>query len=1115
MKISMTKITWMTTGFATALLAGMPAIADDTELLLLNPDPTANPKPNILFILDTSGSMSSEEDTTEPYDSTTTYGGDCDSSAVYWTDVDVIPDCASSTNFIVAGSFHCDFATRQLEGIGSFTNTMVQYRDGGRFGGGPGVAMWQYLASGYNTEPVECQADSGVHGDGRPTYLWASKGANSDPFTDNADDELSWGSAPRNLGYTFYSGNYLNWRDSPVTVTLTRSEIMQTVIKKVLNSVTDLNVGLMRFNNEQGGPIVQAVVDLDANRTAIVNAIDGFDPGGFTPLSETLYEAALYWRSMPAHFGEIIDDGFPTDPAALASDNPKVYQAPAWNACAKNYNVLLTDGEPTQDDDGPGLIQALPGFAAAMGSTTCTGTGQGACLDDVARYLSIFDVDPLTDGDQFVITHTIGFAVNLEILLDTAQGSGGEYFLADDVETLTRSLLNILANINDRSLSFTAPAVSVNTFNRTQNVNNLFITTFSAKGKAHWPGNLKKYKLVNRVITDANGDPAVDDATGFFRDTATSFWSAVVDGNEVKKGGAANLLPDPAARKLYTNNSGTDLTQAGNAVSPGNMGAFADSDFGLTGAAGEPSMEDVIRWARGEDLLNTNTAGPIRYEIGDPLHSQPAAVVYGGTEANPDMVIFMATNDGYLHAVDGNTGVELWAFIPKQLLSNMTRLYFDPNSKYKQYGIDGNVVPVIKDVDGDGIVEPADGDFVYILFGMRRGGNTLFAMDVTDKNGPELLWNVSLSEFGETWSTPVITRMDIASTTQNVDQAVVVIGGGYDTVHDTNTHPAADDGVGAGIHILDLVSGNELWRTGPDNGADLPLSTMTRAIPNKVSVIDFSGNGFADRMYASDMGGRIWRFDIFNGEAPADLVTGGVIAELGAEGTGATTLADTRRFYNSPDVSIFTDKQQNRRFIALSIGSGYRAHPFDLSANDRFYSLRDSNVFTKLTQSAYDTFPIIHDADLVEIGGQAGAIITSMNRGWKFTVPANQKILADSLTFDDQVLFVAFSPDVNAAATCAGKGTNFLYRMKVVNGDPIVPNIDTLADADADDARSEVLQQGGIAPSPTILFPSPDNVACTGAACSPPPLGCIGVECFDPGFENDPVRTLWTQDGIE
>ena len=54
----------------------------------------------------------------------------------------------------------------------------------------------------------------------------------------------------------------------------------------------------------------------------------------------------------------------------------------------------------------------------------------------------------------------------------------------------------------------------------------------------------------------------------------------------------------------------------------------------------------------------------------------------------------------------------------------------------------------------------------------------------------------------------------------------------------------------------------------------------------------------------------------------------------------------------------------------------------------------------------------------------------------------------------------------------------------------------------------------GIAPAPRFLFPSPD-ANCTGASCNPPPLGCIGVECFDPGFVNNPVRTLWTQDGIE
>ena len=57
MKISVKKVTWMTAGTCFALLAGAPAIADDTELLLINPDPTQNPKPNVMFILDTSGSI--------------------------------------------------------------------------------------------------------------------------------------------------------------------------------------------------------------------------------------------------------------------------------------------------------------------------------------------------------------------------------------------------------------------------------------------------------------------------------------------------------------------------------------------------------------------------------------------------------------------------------------------------------------------------------------------------------------------------------------------------------------------------------------------------------------------------------------------------------------------------------------------------------------------------------------------------------------------------------------------------------------------------------------------------------------------------------------------------
>ena len=144
------------------------------------------------------------------------------------------------------------------------------------------------------------------------------------------------------------------------------------------------------------------------------------------------------------------------------------------------------------------------------------------------------------------------------------------------------------------------------------------------------------------------------------------------------------------------------------------------------------------------------------------------------------------------------------------------------------------------------------------------------------------------------------------------------------------------------------------------------------------------------------------------------------------EGLGAPSDADTRRFYNAPDVSICTDRTLKKRFISLSIGSGYRAHPLDNGASDRFYSVRDPNVFNQLTQAAYNGLSVVKDADLVEVSGQVRTIIDPTDRGWKFTMPADQKVIADSITFDGSVFFVGFSPAANVADTCQpSQGRNF------------------------------------------------------------------------------------------
>ena len=1118
---------------ATALLLSLgvsaPAFADDTELLIVDPSASGATPPNILFILDTSGSMGDPVNTTEPYDPTQDYSGvgDCDKDRMYWTTLPVPPVCEDASgnpnqqNFEKT-AFMCADAQLRLTGMGAYTGVMVQYHNGGS---GPG--KWQQLDPGNSTALVECQNDAGDHGDGSAN-VYAQAGSGLAPFTSDANSALTWGSGDARQDYTVYDGNYLNWRENPVTVNMAKMDILKAVTRNLMNSIENVNVGVMRFSGADGGRVIQDLVDLDAgtNRTDIINTIQALPAAGVTPLAETLYESARFWHGLTVDYGNFTGSGGSQDPADIDSNafvggtggTGATYDAPALPSCTRNFNVLLTDGVPVNDDGAQTKAPNLPGWGG-INPATCAGTGDGRCLDEIGRYMANLDMTSDPDDEQVVVTHTIGFAINLPILRDTAAASEGEYFVADDTEELTNALMRIVEIALDKGLSFSAPTVAVNTFNRTTNLNDLYISTFLPATRVHWPGNLKKYTIDGGVIMDANDNNAVDPDTGFFDEDSRDLWNdgPIDDGIDVLLGGAANKLPDPSTRRVFTNYGiSNDLSgAASNEISTGNN-ALTLGDFGLTGAPNEPSLDDVINWTLGEDVFDNDPSTTVRNSMGDPLHSQPAAVVYGGTEANPDVVVFTATNDGYFHAIDADTGVELWSFIPKQLLQDMPDLMFNSLRTYKHYGIDGDVVPVVFDENRNGVIE--GNDFVHVIFGMRRGGNHYYSLDVTDKNNPELNWVRTFPEFGQSWARPVVARVDINTnrfSTGNTEKAVVIVGEGYDTVHDTPGWPSSNDNAGAGISMLDLYTGDRIWRAGRSN-ADLTLSSMTRAIPNTVRAIDFSGDGFVDRMYAVDVGGQILRFDVTSGLSPAAAVTGGVIARFGGEGSASAGQLGAARFYNAPDVSIFTDPVLNRRFIAVGVGSGYRAHPLNTSAVDAYYSLRDPDLFAKLDQNAYDNYDIATPADMAEVSGQVNTVIGPNERGWKFTMPAGQMVLVASATFDNSVFFIGYSPDSSSTTSCnVTPGSNVLYRVQVANGDPVANNLDTMTPGESNDARTTALEQGGIAPTPAFLFPGTDSSCQPGEPCSPPPLGCIGVECFDPGFVNNPVRTLWTQDGIE
>src|SRR5690606_14371729 len=140
--------------------------------------------------------------------------------------------------------------------------------------------------------------------------------------------------------------------------------------------------------------------------------------------------------------------------------------------------------------------------------------------------------------------------------------------------------------------------------------------------------------------------------------------------------------------------------------------------------------------------------------------------------------------------------------------------------------------------------------------------------------------NDSTTGFGElaqTWSQPRYARVRIGENVKDV----LIFGGGYDTDQDSADIYTEDD-EGRAVYMVDAKTGALLWWAGPTgSGADLILADLESSIPSEVRLIDMNTDGLADRMYVGDTGGRIFRFDIINGEDADDLVKGGMIAALG------------------------------------------------------------------------------------------------------------------------------------------------------------------------------------------------------------------------------------------
>ena len=899
--------------------------------------------------------------------------------------------------------------------------------------------------------------------------------------------------------------NVLFIMDTSGSMSGSRIATARNAARAFVQSAENINITLMSFNEAQGGKVDFASEDVDTGRQRAINVINGYGASGSTPLSETLYEAFLYFAGQAPRFG---------GDSVSGAKNGSNYRSPIVNECQKNSIVLFTDGAPSSDTGANGAIRNLVSGHSLPSGLSGSCSGEGGCLDELAWYMHHNDVRPGLSGipgSQHITIYTIaGFGSAPQALLtSTANHGGGQYYEASNTGQLTEALGDILLRVNAEDSSFAAPATSVSAFNSLETAEDVYYIVFKPEVGPSWKGNLKRYRLGdNNQLYDADSNPAIDSTTGFFSETAKSFWSASADGKTVEIGGMVENLTQ--GRPVFTNVTGdtnVTLSSSGNRLHESNSNITS----AMLGTADVAETRSVLEWARGVDIDDQDSDGSTsddRTSIGDPMHTQPQVITYfkNDTGSTVDKTVFFTTNDGFLHAVNADDGTTEFSFIPEELLDNL-KIYRDgfvSGGVQKVYGMDGPMTVWINDANGDGDILSSNngavdtGDHVYLYLTMRRGGNNIYSLDITDRTSPKLRWVIrgdidndhfsdatgDFGRLGQTWSAAKLAQINWNGSRRQV----LIFGGGYDPAIDGHS-TIQNSNIGNAVFIVDAITGDMLWRAS-NNNSNLNISNMVYSIPGEITVLDIDQDGAIDMIFGGDTGGQIFRMDINQGNTgAANFADGGVIAKL-----SGTSAADARRFFEPVTVAFGKDN----RYLNIAVGSGYRPAPLSTDVNDRIYVIRDISVYNPPTSYSYAavghyTESLLYNAsdNMIQQGTaseQASALSSLTNsKGWYMDLEENgEKVLSRAVIYNGVLLINSFAPITSSSTSCSpGSGVNYLYAVNVENGGAVF-DFDSISSPDLNKSdRRYVLKHGTLAPEPSILSRGGQGGEV-----------CVGTECF-------------------
>jgi len=742
------------------------------------------------------------------------------------------------------------------------------------------------------------------------------------------------------------------WALCPNGTTTTRRQVFQEVMDQLLVEMKDVNLGMMDMPHV--GQVRIPIDDIEKVREKARKAVKDMTFPYATPITYSLYQAARYINGYPRyradrHNGDVGHWSYP----AFVDEKP---ESPIKDACQPTHLVLVTDGDAMGGDyyDAIGYLinkpLNIPIAQYCNLEDKANNEYNKLCASELVQWMHTEDQTPKFEGTQTVTTHTIGFALQdhpkstpdkikkaaliKKFLKELATVGGGNAYTASDADKLTDAFNDILQQ---------AAQVDNATFVNPSAAPTVYYALFQPGGSDRWPGNLKRYRFGAKdvtkngkpskeaVIYDVNDNEAIN-ANGAFKADAQSFWSEGADGANITLGGAVWKLPEPAKRHLFVETEGKlgELAISNTAISNDLLGA-ADNDERVV----------LLNYIRG---LSDDGSIERGKSLGDFLHSAPVPFSYGSAET--DQVIIVGSNEGFVHLFNRKTGVEEFAFMPGNLLKNIKPIKAnEPSTRDKPhpYGVDNTVTVWLDDSNQNGQFDAGEHFYAYIT--LRRGGQGIYALDITERGQPKLLWQIDeknkkakgFARMGQSWSQPVKSKIKIGNASQPQD--VLIFAGGYDPTEDNfngdNDAYRGDTALGNAIYIVDAKTGDYIWSASQSGGV-LNLPDMKYSIPSSVKAVDINNDGLADQLFVGDTGGQIWRLFIHNGEASDNLVTAsGANVNAPFAQLGEDNPENARRFYQEPDVAL--DRSNNR--LLVNIGSGYRAHPLNANVDDRFYSL--------------------------------------------------------------------------------------------------------------------------------------------------------------------------------